>query len=79
MENHKDEIQKIIGQLDCPKSFVCYTSGFENLCKARDIGLENYLDCLQAEPEKCPFALSFGAGYFCHCPLRIYLAKKLKR
>jgi hypothetical protein len=30
------EIEKIIDGLKCPKDFICYTSGFENLCRAQD-------------------------------------------
>ena len=32
-------IAQIIGDLKCPKDFRCYRSGFENLCKASNIGL----------------------------------------
>jgi len=28
-------IAEIIGELECPKAFRCYRSGFENLCKAK--------------------------------------------
>lgn len=77
--SHKEQIEKIIDQLNCPKDFVCYKSGFKNLCKAKDIGLEEFLDCLQEDPGICPSSISFGKGYLCHCTLRIYVAKKLKR
>ena len=39
-QNQKQEIEKIIGGIKCPKDFKCYKSGFENLCKAKDIGIE---------------------------------------
>jgi hypothetical protein len=32
------EIEKIIDELKCPKDFICYKSGFRNLCKVEDIG-----------------------------------------
>ena len=32
------EIEKIIDELKCPKDFICYKSGFQNLCKVEDIG-----------------------------------------
>lgn len=76
---HKKEIEKIIGQIKCPKDFKCYESGFQVLCKARDVGLETHLECLEAEPYECEFSVRFGGLYYCHCPLRVYLAKKLHR
>ena len=77
-QNDNKYIEKIIGGMTCPKDFKCYKSGFENLCKAKDGGLKGYLDCLEETPQKCKFALAFGHGYFCRCPLRIYISKGLK-
>ena len=78
-EEEKKKIEEIIDGLKCPKDFRCAQSGFERLCEARDIGLQSSLDCLEEKPATYKFALSFGDGYFCQCPLRVYLAKKLKR
>jgi hypothetical protein len=72
-------IQELLGQLDCPKGFPCVESDFTELCKARDIGLESFLECREAEPNSCPFSLAFGEGHFCKCPLRHYLARGLGR
>jgi hypothetical protein len=76
--DHAEEIQEIVGGIRCPKSFVCYESGLETLCKAEDVGLESFLICLDLDPRKCKFSRSWRMGYLCECPLRIYLAKKLK-
>ena len=73
------EIGSIIGEMKCPKDFRCYKSGFKELCKARDFGIENYLECLEEKPEECSFAMPFGILYVCKCPLRFYLAKNYKR
>ena len=70
---------EIIGEMTCPKNFLCAESGFENLCKAKDMGLEHYLECLEAEVSSCKFAVAFGYGHFCRCPLRVYLAKNLEQ
>ena len=78
-EEHRRKIEKIIGQLQCPKDFKCAESGFENLCKARDFGIDDFLECLEDNPSRCSFAFHFGNTYFCQCPLRVYLAKKLKK
>lgn len=73
------QIEEIIGQMKCPKDFRCWKSGLEVLCKARDIGQESFLECLEENPQECKFPLSFGYSYFCQCPLRVYIAKELKR
>ena len=78
-EEHKKKIKKIIGEMYCPSNFKCLDSGSENLCKARDIGMESYLECLESNLRDCSFAFPFGQGYFCKCPLRVYLAKELPR
>ena len=78
-QDHKREIEKIIGEMTCPKDFRCYKAGFENLCKAEDIGIESFLKCLEKNPQECRFSLSFGYSYLCQCPLRAYIAKKLKK
>jgi len=77
-DNVDKEIESIIGQMKCPKDFRCYKSGFKKLCKARDFGIENYLECLEENPQECKFAMSFGAMFICKCPLRYYLVQNYK-
>lgn len=74
---HRQEIERIAGGIKCPKDFVCYKSDLKKLCKARDFGMEQYLYCLENKPQECDFSLSFGRGYLCTCPVRIYIAKNL--
>jgi hypothetical protein len=78
-EEDKKKIEEIMSGMKCPKSFRCADSGFERLCRSKDFGIDNYLDCLEDDPRRCSFALSFGNGYLCQCPLRVFLAKKLKK
>lgn len=73
----RKKVEEFIGGMKCPKGFKCVDSGFEFLCKAKDHGMSSYLDCLENEPSKCTFALSFGYGHLCQCPLRAYIAKRL--
>ena len=75
-EAQKKEIEKIIRHFECPKDFKCYKSGFENLCKAKDVGAESFLICLDEKALTCKF-ISVKRGYVCECPLRIYISKKL--
>jgi hypothetical protein len=77
-QGHENELKDIMAGLVCHKGFKCYKSGFELLCKAKDVGLESHLQCLEERPFECKFACPFGRSYFCTCPLRVYIAKKLK-
>jgi hypothetical protein len=72
-------LEDIIDGIRCPKDFECYKMGFENLCKAKDFGLSEFLECLEKNPEGCKFSVPYGTWYLCQCPLRIYIAKKLKK
>ncbi len=78
-EEHRKKIKEIMGEMQCPKNFNCAESGFEVICKAKDLGLESYLKCLEPNPKDYKFALPYGYNHFCQCPLRVYLAKKLKK
>ena len=60
MEQADKEIEEIIGQMKCPKDFRCYQSGLEVLCKAKDIGLDTYLECMEVYPQECRFSVAFG-------------------
>ena len=75
----KDEDRRMIeeyaGSLQCTRNFKCVESGFEDLCQAKYIGVDNYLECQDEDPWECSFVLSFGSGHFCQCPLREYLCK----
>ncbi len=77
-DEDRKKVEEIMAGMQCPKNFKCAESGFEHLCRSRDFGVENYLECIEENPSACPFALSFGYVHFCQCPLRVYLAKKLK-
>jgi len=77
-QDYDKEIEEIIGGLECPKDFQCCKPDIKALCKARDIGLETFLVCLEEQPLECVFALPFGGAYYCKCPLRVYIARRFK-
>jgi hypothetical protein len=75
----ENKMNETIEKSECPKGFKCSTERFENLCKAEDVGMESYLHCLEERPLECTFSVGFfGDRYYCECPLRVYIAKKLK-
>ena len=71
------ELNALKADLVCSKDFKCCTEGLENLCKAKDIGGEVQLECLEASPSLCPFAMSFVGGHLCACHLRVHIVKML--
>jgi hypothetical protein len=46
MEQDRKRIQEIIDGMQCPNNFIYVESEFEDLCRARDFGDEDSLQCL---------------------------------
>lgn len=76
-EIEKLEIEEIIGGLRCPKSFICYETNYEELCKVEYVARGKILRCLEETPESCKFSLLCNDTYNCECPLRHYIAEKI--
>lgn len=75
----RQAVVTIMGDMECGKEFKCADAGFRDLCRARDIGLDVHLECLDEGGENCQFATKFDAGHLCECPLRVYLYRTLNR
>ena len=73
------EVEQIIDTFECPLDFRCYKSDFEELCNAIIIGNGKLVECTDEMAANCKFSYPFGDGYFCNCPLRVYVAKTLKK
>ena len=41
-KGHRKKLNEIMGQIECSKMFECTTSGFKNLCEAKDYILDDY-------------------------------------
>ena len=78
--DYKKEFEKIIYGMECPKDFLCYKSEFKSLCKAKEFEVYESLMCLDGEEaRKCLFAVHYAYKYFCQCPLRVFISRKLGR
>jgi hypothetical protein len=78
MDDHTmRRIREIIDGMSCPKDFRCASNGFEALCRALDRGMDSFLVCLEDDGEFCNFRMRYGDAYYCSCPLRVYLARRL--
>jgi len=73
----KEDIEKIISGMECAKGFKCNQSGFNNLCHAKDIGIDSFVECLETETKGCQFSFPFGMSHLCKCPLRVYIANEM--
>jgi hypothetical protein len=78
-QDHEKELHEIMGSLNCPKDFKCYKSGFEALCKAEDVGLASHLICCEERPAECHFSWDNSPVFYCTCPVRVYVARELKK
>ncbi|MFC1490326.1 hypothetical protein ACFL6K_03860 [Candidatus Latescibacterota bacterium] len=66
-------------ETECPQNLKCLDSGFENLCKCRDIGVEDFLECLEPKETLCDFKMAFGNGYICKCKIRLFIKKNYQK
>lgn len=79
-EEDRKKIVEIIDGMHCPKNFKCVENGFELLCKVKECGLEHCLECLECNQIlPCLFMVKVDKIAFCLCPLRVFIAKKIKK
>ena len=72
---HIQGIKEILGSMKCSQDFRCIKAGYQHVCKAKDVGLENFLECLEPDPWDCELSTQFRSSVLCKCPLRVYLTK----
>ena len=54
-----------------------YKFGVGFTCETKDIGLDSYMECLQADSFLCPFSLSYAHTYYCTSRSRVFMAREL--
>jgi hypothetical protein len=73
---HIREIKRILCTMKCPLDFECTKVGRQDICRARDIGLDHALECREEDSPECGFAVMTDSSVvLCKCPLRLYLSK----
>jgi hypothetical protein len=73
-QKHKVKIDQIMQEMNCKKDFECYKTGLKNLPKVKRRG--KLIECLEENPT-CEFAMPFGYGLLCQCPLNNYIQQNL--
>ncbi len=76
-DEHRTTIQDVIGRMQCRKGFECCGPGFQKPCKVRSVLGGKLIECLEDAQKECEFAVDFGCGRFCECPLRDFLLRTL--
>jgi hypothetical protein len=54
-----------------------YKFGVGFTCKAKDVGLDAYVECLQRDSFLCSFSLSYAHKYYCTSRSRVFMAREL--
>jgi hypothetical protein len=64
MEELGTKIEEIIEVRDLKKDFRCCKDNFANVCKAKDIGINSFLECLDKRPAKVSLLFAFWIWTF---------------
>jgi len=77
-QNQKKKIEELSSDIEYIHDFKGYKSRFRNICKVKNNGPEEFLECLE-DSRDCEFSLSFGKISHCLCPVWIDIATELKK
>jgi hypothetical protein len=72
---HDSVMAEMVDTVKLPQDCKCYKPGF-GVFKARDIGLESLVECLEEDPYTCPFSMSDGYSNYCKCRVCVHTAKE---
>ena len=72
------KIEPIKMQLKCPDHLSWVNDEDARLCRARDVGLDTYIECLEERRySACKFNTPFANIHLCQCPPRVFLLKEV--
>jgi len=73
--NVASKLEKLKSQTSCRSKYECCSKRIKEMAFAKEYGKEVYLICENPKPFFCEHSRSFGFGYFCACPINIFLSK----
>ena len=73
--NEALKLEKLKARTVCHSEFACCKRKLNGMAYTKDFGNEVYLICENHTPFFCEHARSFGFGFFCSCPVNIFLTK----
>ncbi|MHC4123444.1 MAG: hypothetical protein ACYSSI_07715 [Planctomycetota bacterium] len=71
LQGQKKAIEKNCGGIKYAQDRKCCASKSANICKVRDNGPDEFLECLEENARDCRFSLSFGETSHCLSPVQI--------
>ena len=78
-EEDRKKIEQLMGEIECPKDFMCLRENLDRLCQVRKFESNEHLECLEKNPEQCPFAVPFINRHICICQMRMFIIQKLDK
>ncbi|MHC4271407.1 MAG: hypothetical protein ACYST2_03745 [Planctomycetota bacterium] len=79
VKERNPELNEIIADVDCAKDFECCKSDFVNLCRIKINERDSFIECLEESSDSCTFSLPCVEKRYCLCPVRIHIARTLKK
>ena len=76
-QNYNKTSREIIGALQYPGEFRWHKKASSHPCKAKNIGLDSFVKCLEKDAYSCPFSVRYGYSYYCRCHHADEMAKRL--
>ena len=78
-QQQQKQIEEIIAAMKCSKDFLCYKSGFTDLCEVKVVAETGFVECLPGNEQACEFKRHLMDKTFCECRLRRYIANNLHK
>lgn len=75
-QNEEDQLIRLMSDTRCPAHFACLRKEPYELCDAKSIDSDSFLECLDEDGRSCSQSLSYALGEaLCKCPIRVYLMR----
>ena len=76
-EEHRKKVEVIAERIECPRGYECCKAGSARRPRVREVVTDQLIECLEDSHQPCAFAVDFGSGRFCECPVLNYIATSL--
>ena len=76
---HMQETKNAMAGLKLLAECKRYEPGFGFICKAKDVGLDSFVQCLEKDSRLCVFSVPYAHSYYCKSPARVRAVKELRK
>jgi hypothetical protein len=75
-QNEEDQLIRLMSNTRCTAHYACLSKEPHELCDAKSIDSDSFLECLDEDGRWCRQSLSYALGEaLCKCPIRVYLKR----